>query len=242
MEMILLITYKIIFSGIFIFSLIFNATAFAAENSPIISVGGEGVVEAPPDTAKISVGIISRDRDATKVQTENSRIATNIINSVVNLGIDKKNIQTGNYNFRQIFHYDDAGRQIFDGYEANNSVTISVDDLSKIGKIIDVALKNGANSIDSLNFGIRDREKFQTEALRLAVRDAQKKAEIVAAELGKIIVGVRSVSINSDSIIAPRSEKLIFAANSMDGAYETPIESGTIKCSASVHVEFEISR
>ena len=232
---------KIISCTILIFMLMLSSTAFAEDRIPIISVSGEGIVEVPPDTATISVGVISRDRDATKVQAENSRIATNIINSITALGIERRNIRTGNYNFRQIYHNDENRRQIFDGYEVTNTVTITVNDLEKVGKVIDAALSNGANAVDSLNFGIRDREKFQSEALRLAVLDARKKAEIAASALGKVIVSVRSVSINSASIMAPRAEKMMMMSN-MDAAYETPIESGTLNCSASVHVEFEISR
>lgn len=229
------------FFSLMIILMMICATAFAEEiKPPIISVSGEGVVEAPPDTATISVGVVSRDRDATKVQSENSRIATNVINSVVALGIDRKNIRTGNYSFRQIYHTDENRRQIFDGYEVTNTVTIIVTDLNKVGKIIDAALSNGANQIDSLNFGIRDSEKFKNEALKLAVRDAKKKAEIAAAELGKTIVSVRSVSIDSASINVPRMEKM--SLRTMDSNFDTPIESGTLSCSASVQIYFEISR
>ena len=229
---------KIFFCAILILLTAFQCTAFAAE-VPIISVTGEGIVEAPPDCATISVGVISRNTDATKVQAENSRLAANVINSIAALGIDKKNIRTGNYNFHQLYRNDNNNRRIFDGYEVSNSVTILVTDLSKVGKVIDTALANGANQVDSLNFGIRDREKFQNDALRLAVRDAMKKAEIVAAELGKRVTGVHSVSINSASIGAPYVERMAMA--NMDAKFETPIESGTLNCSANVHVEFEIS-
>lgn len=231
----------IIFCAIFICTLAVNAVASAEEYVPTISVTGEGVVEAPPDSATISVGVVSRDKDATKVQGDNAKAATKIINSIVALGIDRKNIRTGNYNFRQNFRNDENNRRVFDCYEVTNTITISVNDLNKVGKVIDAALSNGANEIDSLNFGLRDREKFQSEALRLAVLDAQKKAEIAAAALGKAIVGVRSVSINSASIVAPRSEKLMMMSSN-DRAFDTPIESGTLSCSASVQVYFEISR
>ena len=230
---------KIIFCTILILMTAFQCTAFAAE-VPTISVTGEGVVETSPDCATISVGVVSQNADATKIQSENSRLVSNVINSITALGIDKKNIRTGNYNFRQIYRNDANNRRIFDGYEVTNSVIILVTDLSKVGKVIDTALSNGANQIDSLNFGIRDREKFQNDALKLAVRDAYKKAEIVAAELGKSIVSVRSVSINSASISAPYVERM--AVSNMDAKFSTPIESGTLNCSASVYVEFEISR
>ena len=231
---------KVIFLAIFMLTFMINVTVSAEEYVPTISVSGEGVIEVPPDIATISLGVVSRNKDAAQVQSDNARIATNVINSVVALGIERRNIRTGNYNFRQVYHNDDNNRRVFDGYEVTNTVTIIVNDLSKIGKIIDSALSNGANQVDSLNFGIRDKEKFQNDALRLAVRDALKKAEIAAAELGKSIVSVRSVSINSASISVPRMEKL--AMRNTDSSFETPIESGTLNCSASVHVEFEISR
>ena len=218
-----------------------TATAYAEDSLPTISVSGEGTVETSPDRATISVGVISRDKDVGKVQSENARIANEIIKSVTLLGIDRKNIRTGNYSFRQIYRNDQNKRRIFDGYEANNTVTIIVDDLNLVGKVIDTSLSHGANNIDSLAFGIRDKTSLQAEALKIAVRDARTKAEVVAAALGKNIVGVRSVSINSGNISAPRFAKLAMAME--DSAnFETPIESGTLNCSANVHVEFEISR
>jgi len=230
---------KIFFCAILILVTSFT-TAFAEERVPTISVSGEGMVEAPPDSATISIGVTNFDRDATKVQNENARIATNVINAVAALGIDKKNIRTGNYSFQQRFRYDE-GKQIFDGYEVNNTVTISVNDLNKVGKVIDAALANGANRVDSLNFGIRDRENFQSDALKLAVRDARRKAEIVAAELGKRIVGIVNVSINSAPIMSARTENLMMS-NAKDANFSTPIEAGILSCSASVHIDFEISR
>ena len=231
---------KAVFLAIFFLTLMLNVTVSAEEYVPTISVSGEGVVEVAPDMAMISVGVVSQNKNAAQVQSDNARIATNVINSVVALGIERRNIRTGNYNFRQVYHNDDNNRRIFDGYEVTNTVTITVTDLSKVGKVIDSALSNGANQVDSLNFGIRDKEKFQDDALRLAVRDAMRKAEIVAAELGKSILSVRSVSINSMSIVSPRMEKM--SVMNMDSSFETPIESGTLNYSASVHVEFEISR
>ena len=230
----ILILAAIIFFG-------FNSTAEAAEeNLPTISVSGEGVVEAAPDRATISLGIVNRDRNAAKVQADNARIAAEIIKAVSNLGVERKNIRTGNYSFHQYFR-NEGNRRIPDGYEANNTVSVLVDDLSLVGKIIDAALASGANNVDSLQFGIRNKTNLQNEAIRLAVRNAREKAEVVAAELGQRVVGVRSISVNSGSISAPRMNKMAMASME-DAAFETPIESGTLSYSANVHVEFEMSR
>ena len=219
------------------------STAFAEENPPTISVSGEGMVEAQPDRATITVGVLTRAKNPSEVQALNAKSASSVINSIVALGIERKNISTGNYNFNPNYRHTDNGKAILDGYEASNSVTIIVDDLNLVGKIIDAALNHGANQVNSLNFGLRNKTAYQDEALRLAVLDARRKAEIAASALGKMIVSVRSVSINSNHISAPRNYKMA-AAMAEDAAvgYETPIESGTLQCSASVHVEFEISR
>ena len=219
------------------------STAFAEENPPTISVSGEGMVEAQPDRATITVGVLTRAKNPSEVQALNAKSASSVINSIVALGIERKNISTGNYNFNPNYRHTDNGKAILDGYEASNSVTIIVDDLNLVGKIIDAALNHGANQVNSLNFGLKNKTAYQDEALRLAVLDARRKAEIAASALGKMIVSVRSVSINSNHISAPRNYKMA-AAMAEDAAvgYETPIESGTLQCSASVHVEFEISR
>ena len=235
---------KKIFSLTFLFVMMFCATTFAEEiRPPIISVSGEGIVEAQPDRATISVGVVTREKNPSAVQAANAKAATSVINSIIALGIERKNISTGNYNFNPVYRHTDNGKRILDGYEATNSVTIIVDDLNLVGKIIDAALNHGANQVNSLNFGLRNKTIYQDEALRLAVLDAKRKAEVAAAALGKSIVSVHSVSINSSSVSSPRNYKMARSMAMEDAAeIETPIESGTLTCSANVHVEFEITR
>ena len=233
-----------IFSLTVMIVMILCSSAFAEEiRLPIITVSGEGIVEAKPDRATISVGVLTREKNPSEVQSANARVATSVINSIVALGIERKNISTGNYNFNPVYRHTDNGKKILEGYEATNSVTIIVDDLNLVGKVIDTALNHGANRVDSLNFGLRNKNSYQDEALKLAVLDAKRKAEICAAALGKNIIGVRNVSINSSHVSAPKNYKMARAMTE-DAAvgFETPIESGSLTCSASVHVEFEISR
>lgn len=223
--------------------MMFCATTFAEEiQPPTISVSGEGVVEVQPDRATVTVGVVTREKNPAAVQNSNARAASSVINAIAALGVERRNITTGNYNFSPTYRHRDDGRNEIDGYEATNSVTIVVDDLNLVGKIIDAALSNGANQVNSLNFGLRDKTAAQDEALRLAVLDAKRKADVAAAALGKIIVGVRNVSINSAALSTPRNYKFARAVAEDSANFETPVESGSLNCSASVHVEFEISR
>ena len=232
-----------IFSLTLLIVMMFCATTFAEEVHPsIISVSGEGLVEVMPDRATISVGVVTREKNPSEVQNANAKAAANVINSIVALGIERKKISTGNYNFNPIYRHTENGKRILEGYEATNSVTVIVDDLNLVGKVIDTALNHGANRVNSLNFGLRNKTAYQDEALRLAVLDAKRKAEVAVAALGKSIVGIRVVSIDSSSVSSPRNYKMSRSMAMEDAVAETPIESGTLTCSARVHVEFEISR
>ena len=232
-----------IFNLTLLIAMILCSVAFAEENPPTISVNGEGIVETSPDRAKITVGVLTRAKNPSEVQAANAKAAASVINSIVGLGIERKNISTGNYSFNPNYRHFDNGKRLLEGYEATNSVTIIVDDLNLVGKVIEAALNHGANQVNSLNFGLKNKTAYQDEALRLAVLDARRKAEICAAALGKTILSVRNVSISLSHISAPQNYKMARSMAMEDSAaVETPIESGTLTCTASVHVEFEISR
>ena len=212
---------------------------FAAEAKiPTLSVNGEGIVEAAPDMATISIGVVTQDKDAARAQSANAKAAQDIINSIVELGVERKKIGTSDYTFRPTYRQDANHQSILSGYEVRNTVHVILDDLDLVGKVIDTALNHGANSIDSLEFGIKNRKKLQDDALVLAIRDARQRADLVAREIGKSIVGVQDISINTGGVGAMRMNKAYAMAEmaSMDAA--TPIEAGTLTCSASVHIVF----
>ena len=168
-----------IFSLTLLLAMMICATTFAEEiPPPVISVSGEGTVEAQPDRATISVGVVTRDNNPSAVQAANAKVASSVINSIVALGVERRNISTGNYSFNPVYRHTENGKRILEGYEATNSVMIIVDDLNLVGKIIDAALNHGANRVNSLNFGLRDKAAYQDQALRLAVLDAKRKAEV----------------------------------------------------------------
>ena len=220
-----------------------TSRAFAAEEKmPTISVNGEGFIEVAPNCATISIGVLTQDKDASRAQTANAKTAQAVINSIVNLGIERKNINTSDYNFRPTYRQDENHRNVINGYSVSNSVYVVLDNLDLVGKVIDAALSNGANNIDSLDFGIKNRKKLQDEALLLAIRDAKQRAELVAHELGKSIVGIDDISINTGGVGTMRANQKMYAMveDSMNAA--TPIEAGTLTCSASVHITFILSK
>ena len=242
-EVIVMKSFLVLLIPFLMFSLM-TTKAFAAEAErvPTLSINGEGMVEAAPDRATISIGVLTQDKDASRAQAANAKSAQDVINAIVALGVERKNIQTGDYSFLPTYRQDENRRNEINGYEVRNSVYIVLDKLDLVGKVIDAALSNGANNIDSLDFGIKNRKKLQDDALLLAIRDAKQRAELIANELGKSIVGIQDISVNTGGVGVMRANQKMYAMAEVAMNDATPIEAGTLTCSASVHITFILSR
>lgn len=227
-------------AGLFLFSPQAAAAAAAPSEPPILMVDGTGRVETAPDCATISIGVVTQAADAKTAQERNARKASAVQKALVAAGVPEANIQTRDYYFQPLYERQDkATKDEITGYQAENTVTVRIDDLVDVSRIIDLALKSGANSISSLNFGVKNAEKLRKTALTAAVNDARKKADDLAAALGRRVVGLKSVS-ESTYPFADRT-----ASTKMLAAYEnapsTPIAPGTLEMSAEVHIEYYLS-
>ena len=110
----------------------------------------------------------------------------------------------------------------------------------KAGNVIEVALNNGANRIDSLSFDVKEPESLRRAALKDAVRDARNKADILAGALGVRITGIKLVTENVGSVTSRDNTRLGKNARDMlaISAVTTPLEAGTMDVSATVHIDY----
>lgn len=216
--------------------------ASANDNPSIISVDGSGVVYGTPDTATLSIGVTTSSKDSTEAQNSNASKSSAVQNAIKALGISEKDITTRNYSFRPTYTRDNSGKSKLSGYEVNNSISVKIKDLSKTGTVIDTALNNGATRVNSLDFSISNTKNLRKQALSQAVEDARDKAEIIASGLGKHIIGVKNVT-ESVSPFNYHHYNTMFSAKALssDGNASTPIESGELSLTATVHVDFIIN-
>ncbi len=215
-------------------------TAQAAEEPPILSVSGSGMVQGAPDQAAITLGVVTQAETAAEAQQENAVKATAIRNALTALGIEDSDIKTEEYNFRPEYSREGVERVVV-GYTASNTMHVRVRNVAVVGDVVDAVLTNGANTIHSLDFSIRDTDELRKRALESAVKDARSKADAIAHALGKSIVGVHHVTENT-GMFQPRQSNTMMM-KSMDMAMEsTPIDAGTLSLTADVHIEFILSR
>ena len=220
------------------------SAAFAAPQQqeaprPTLSVDGQGTGTATPDMATVTIGVTTQGEDAAKAQNDNAWVSNQIQSAVRSLGIEDKDIQTRNYSFYPNYSTEKDHRNEVTGYTVNNSVIVVVRDIKLTGKVIDAALNNDANEINSLDFSASDTKAVRKVALLNAVQDARDKADIIAKGLGKRIVGIQSVSESTGYIETRRFGGNMLMAAAKDAA--TPIAPGSLSLTANVHVDFILS-
>ena len=110
-----------------------------------------------------------------------------------------------------------------------------------MGIVIDTAINSGASNVDSIEFGLKDSQQYKEKALREAILDAKRKAEVVASTLGKNIVNVVSVNTNNTYIETRNMNNAMYMKSSADMSASSPVQEGEINVRSNVSVVFEMN-
>lgn len=218
-----------------------------------VAVTGEAQAKVSPDTAVVTFSVVTQNAQALTAQQENARKSEAVKAAVEALGASEKiEVKTSDYNLSPEQDYSSSGRlpKIL-GYTVNNTVTVSIKDLSRVGAVIDAATKAGANSIESTRFVVREDNPAQGDALALATKQARAKADAIAESLNGRIV--RVVEANEGGIpVQPPPLSYSSNAASMSNAgftdakaaYRTPVEAGSqnIRSQIVLVVEIEVEK
>lgn len=150
-----------------------------------LAVVGEGKVDVVPDSASVDIGVIVNDA-ATVEEAQNNlnNINNRVVEALVGLKIDKKDIKTSNYSVNPNYIYPEGGRSSISGYNGNVNITVKVKDVENLAKVIEAATKAGANNIFGTNYTVENPEKYREEAREKAIANARAQAEKLASTLG----------------------------------------------------------
>jgi uncharacterized protein YggE len=228
---------KVFASAFFIFAA-FQAPASGAESQPrTISVSGQGEVKTVPDEAQLTAGVVTQAPTAADALAANARAMNRVFATLKQLGIPDRAMQTSEFSVSpqyQTNHNGDTTQKII-GYQVSNDVTVTIDDLAKLGPAIDVLVGSGANSLGSVSADIRDPEPLEAQARAAAIHDAMDKAETYAKAAGLQLGPILSVSEGGGEQPRP-----MFRTVMAPRAAATPIAAGEESVSASVNVTFAI--
>lgn len=207
------------------------------------SVSGEGKVYATPDVATISLGMRNEGQDIKALTEMNTDSVNKIISGLENLGIEKKDIQTTNYSVTPKYNWTQNRGNVPDGYTIEQNVQVKIRDFAKVGDVLALAVTNGANVVNSLQFSIDDQEKFKAQAREKAIAQAKAKADSITKasgmKLGKLINVSESFYMPYQSRVYDM--KTVGMGSAAPEAVSLPnIESGQQEISVTVSLTYKV--
>jgi uncharacterized protein len=175
-----------------VFAVALTAAGFAAsssasaqqmtDNRPKITVSGEAVVYAEPNKILISLGVETWDAQMDAAKRKNDEIVKRAIAAILKCGLEKKAIQTDNLTIEPTYKpYEGSRPRDIDGYCVRNSLTVTVDKVQMVERLITSALESGVNHVNHVDFQTTELRKHRDEARRLALKAAREKAENMAS-------------------------------------------------------------
>lgn len=165
-----------------------------------ITVSGGGQVNLAADMAYVTLGISISDSDVSTVMQQANTSIDSICAALVESGLPKDCISTDYLYISPQYDYSGDNSNEIIGYSVNSGLKLTIYDVDAVGGYIDVAFAAGANSFDSITFAVKDNSEARDEALRLAVADAEKKANVLAEAAGMKLGDIVTIEENnSDS-------------------------------------------
>lgn len=211
-----------------------SAQTAAAPVEPLVSVTGEALVKTIPDRAWVTIGAESRSRNPKEAQAQNANAMTAVQQKLQSTGLSRDAIRTTSFDLQLEVDWVD-GRQVPRGYVARNRIEVRVDDITRIGEILDAAVGTGATSIHGLRFDLNERARVEREALRLAVADARARAEAAAAGAGMSLARIVRIEEPGVAVLPPPQTMMMSRAAMAEEAQPvTPVAPGEIEIRARV--------
>lgn len=212
-------------------------TAPAADNRRTIVVTGSGDAFGTPDVATLQIGVQTRNADPKAAVNANTAQANAIIEALKALGIDAKDLQTSNFSVSAQPDIDLATGQSKGTftYVVDNTLTVTVRQIAKLGDVLSGAVAAGANNIYGISFNVSDPVQLQAQAREKAMADAKARAEALAKAAGVTLGAPTSISELSSPAPVP-----MVAYRAAAESAAVPVQAGQLQVSLQVNVIYEI--
>ena len=159
-----------------------------------VQASGSAVVNVTPDRARIILGVQSNGTTPDAVREANEREIMTVIRAVKDLGVEAKDIATDYYLVHPV--YQDYSELVIKGYRIDNTISITLHDVTLADDVLITALKVGANEVQDITFFSSELRKYRDQARDLAVRAAGEKAAALAQSAGAQTGCVLSINEN----------------------------------------------
>jgi uncharacterized protein YggE len=224
-------------SGFLLFSLAIataNLLAQTAARSPFVRATGQATISMKPDLARIDFSVVTQATDAQSASSQNATRVSTLLSQLQTLLGMNADIKTVDYSLSPNYIYpQNGGIPTLTGYTATNIVRVATGNLSIVGQIIDTGVQGGANQVSNLQFGLKDDQPAQAQALTMATAQAKAHADAMAAGGGLHTGSFHSI----EEGVAVRP---VYAPVGGAPAPSTPIVTGLVDIQATVTIQVDL--
>jgi uncharacterized protein YggE len=199
----------------------------------VLEVSADGRTTRVPDLAIVQAGVTIQAASAGDAYTQANAKMAKVIAALRSVGIAERDIQTSNISLQPQYRNRENEAPLIFAYQASNMVTVKLRDMSKAGGVLDVLVREGANTISGPNLVLSQPEAAMDEARVDAVARARARAELYAKAAG---LRVDRILMISDSGMAPGMPMPMMRAAYASDKLE--VMAGEQEVSVSVTVRF----
>ncbi len=213
--------------------------------TPAIQVSAEGEVSLAPDMAVLNLTVLREAATAEEAMAANSSAMAEVIAAMRAGGIEERDLQTAGLNIQPVYHYPkrtqgERPAPRITGYRVQNSLTVRVRDIDRVGAILQKSVDLGVNQGGNIQFTNDDPSEALAQARARAVKAARAKAETLAEAAGVELGDILTISENS---YRPGPIPVARASMAMaDEAAAVPVAAGENTYRVTVNMGFSIDQ
>ena len=216
-------------------------TIQAVTERPALNLSAYGEVKVAPDMAVINFAVVTEAPTAAEAMRQNAAQMNQVMAALRRGGIAERDVQTSGLNLSAQYDYQQNEPPRLRGYQASNQVTVTINDLDRVGETADAVVAAGVNQIGGISFGLKDPGLAENRARQLAVRNLQAKAALYADALGVSLGGIRSLTEGGGYTPRPPVPMYARAEMAMDAA-STPVSPGEMTVRIDITGVYDLGR
>lgn len=207
------------------------------QDPPSISTQGQASFKMAPDIAWVSVTAEARASKPGEAQRQAAESMVAVQAAFKALGLPANAFKTSQYALQPEMEYVNGSPRM-KGYVARNTIEVRVDDIDKLGAVIDAAGASGAASVTGMRFDLKNREAVEHDALRAAAKDGLARARAIADGFGQSIGAI--IRVQDQRLYSAQAQPMALASRGggvvASPPPPTPIEPGEIEIRAQMTV------
>ncbi len=217
--------------------------AMADEKTQTITVNGTGFAKIAPDRATLQMSIVAREPTLAAAQKAAADVTSKVLEMTDRMDIDRDRVDTTAASVRADYRWNrEKEEQELRGYIAERQIVVEIEDLEKLGALVEGAVGSGVNQVSPPRLDSNKRRETYRLALRAAAQDARANASQLADALGASLGRVVSIDTRTNEPRPP----VPYAANVRSMAAESDaVESynaADLSFNAEVTVVFELAQ